>query len=248
MKTKNFKLDPLCGSDFDSVSKQAKQIATDKNIVVEFDFNGVKCLVDKNTNAEWLYRDYRNSWTMDWKTVGPDCVEQYPIETQNLLEQLTKIREEKAAKDAEEYRKKEATEKAVFDAKINGVELELKDIESWNKSRETNTDSYGKVTLDYAEGWAKLMQLEINTQINKMKEYNRELSPRFIQNVINVCAEKTSFEMGFMGISGFMYGCAVSILSQCWVHGEELRKWHNKEYGYEGVGVVNPAIMTIKHN
>jgi hypothetical protein len=24
-----------------------------------------------------------------------------------------------------------------------------------------------------------------------------------------------------------------------------LRKWHNKEYNYEGEGTVNPAILTI---
>ena len=42
-----------------------------------------------------------------------------------------------------------------------------------------------------------------------------------------------------------MYGCAVSILSQCWKYGEELRKWHNKEYNYDGDGVVNPAVLTI---
>jgi len=48
-----------------------------------------------------------------------------------------------------------------------------------------------------------------------------------------------------MGITGFMYGCAVNLLSQCWKHGEELRKWHNKEYGHEGDGVVNPAVFTI---
>lgn len=42
-----------------------------------------------------------------------------------------------------------------------------------------------------------------------------------------------------------MYGYAVSILSQCWEYGEYLRKWHNKEYGYDGDGVVNPAIMTV---
>lgn len=40
-------------------------------------------------------------------------------------------------------------------------------------------------------------------------------------------------------------GCAVSILSQCWEYGEYLRKWHNKEYGYDGDGVVNPAVMTV---
>lgn len=26
---------------------------------------------------------------------------------------------------------------------------------------------------------------------------------------------------------------------------EFLRKWHNKEYGYDGDGVVNPAVITV---
>jgi hypothetical protein len=42
-----------------------------------------------------------------------------------------------------------------------------------------------------------------------------------------------------------MYGGAVSILAQCWEYGEDLRKWHNKEYDYEGDGTVNPAVVTI---
>jgi hypothetical protein len=58
-------------------------------------------------------------------------------------------------------------------------------------------------------------------------------------------AEPTSFELGFLGITGFMYGAAVQILSKCWKHGEDLRKWHNNEYGHEGEGVVNPAILTL---
>lgn len=225
---KNFKLNTSCGNTFSDVAKKAKDIALDKNIVVEFDFNGVKCLVDKETNLDYLYRDYSNSWTMGWKTVGANCVAKYDKETQAELNRLTKIKEEKAAKEAEEYRKKEAAEKAVFDTKINGIELELKDVDGWNKSREANTDPYGKAALDYAEGWAKLMQVEIDKG-NKLVDI----------------AEKTSHELGFMGITGFMYGCAVNLLSQCWKHGEELRKWHNKEYGHEGDGVVNPAVLMI---
>ena len=58
-------------------------------------------------------------------------------------------------------------------------------------------------------------------------------------------ADRLSREADTEGITGFMYGCAVSILSKCWVYGEYLRKWHNKEYGYDGDGVVNPAIMTV---
>ena len=58
-------------------------------------------------------------------------------------------------------------------------------------------------------------------------------------------AERCGFKADEEGITGFMYGCAVNILSQCWEYGEYLRKWHNKEYNYDGDGVVNPAIMTI---
>ena len=52
-------------------------------------------------------------------------------------------------------------------------------------------------------------------------------------------------EVNKEGITGFMYGAAVSILSQCWEYGEYLRKWHNKDYGYDGDGVVNPAVITV---
>ena len=59
-------------------------------------------------------------------------------------------------------------------------------------------------------------------------------------------AGKLSHEADVEGITGFMYGAAVSILSQCWLYGEYLRKWHNKEYNCDGDGVVNPAIITIE--
>lgn len=59
-------------------------------------------------------------------------------------------------------------------------------------------------------------------------------------------ADKLSYDADTEGITGFMYGCAVSILSQCWEYGQYLRKWHNKEYGYDGMGVVNPAVMSLK--
>lgn len=58
-------------------------------------------------------------------------------------------------------------------------------------------------------------------------------------------ADKTSHEADTEGITGFMYGCAVNALSQLWEYGEELRRWHNKEYNYDGDGVVNPAILTV---
>lgn len=91
-----------------------------------------------------------------------------------------------------------------------------------------NTDGYGAGIFRYAEKWANLMEEEI-TKGSRIRDV----------------AQKLSHDADTEGITGFMYGAAVSILSQCWVHGEELKKWHNKEYDYEGEGVANPALITI---
>jgi hypothetical protein len=227
---KNYKLDASVGSNFTHVSKKAKQIATEKGVTVEFDFNGVTCLVNKDTNLEWLYRDCSNSWTMEWKTVGADCVENYSAEVQADFEKRSKIREEKRAKEDAEYRAKEAKEKKEFEAKVKGVELELSDADGWKKAREVNSDGYGGTALDYAEGWAKLMQIEIAKG-----------------ETVAECYDYSQKGLGFLGITGFQFGCAVSILSQVWKHGEELRKVHNKKYGVseDNKGTVNPAVLTI---
>lgn len=232
---KNIRLNVDCGNTFQSVSKKAKEIATERRINVEFKFNGILCIVDSSTNLDYLYRDYCNAWTMNWNLVGPKTTPIYDIETTKELERLTQIKEEKYAKQQEKYRKKEEAAKVKFETKVSSIELELKDVEGWMHSREINTDPYGKCTLDFAEGWAKLMQMEIKEKGYSKVDYA----------ILNGIAEKTSRELDFLGITGFMYGYAVNLLSQCWIHGEELRKWHNKEYGHEGDGVVNPALLTI---
>lgn len=91
-----------------------------------------------------------------------------------------------------------------------------------------NGHPYGLACFRYAENWANLMEAEME----KGKE-------------IKDIAEKMSYQADTEGITGFMYGMSVNILSHCWEHGEELRKWHNKEYNHEGEGVVNPAILTV---
>lgn len=103
------------------------------------------------------------------------------------------------------------------------------DKEKWEKFVNANNDSYGSGVVRYAERWANMMEQEIENG----------------KSLVEI-ADATSHKADTEGITGFMYGCAVSILSQVWEHGEELRKWHNKEYGHEGEGVVNPAILTIK--
>jgi len=92
-----------------------------------------------------------------------------------------------------------------------------------------STDSYSLGVVKYMLRWAEMMENEINQGLS-----------------VSSAAEKTQFSADTEGITIFMYGCAVKALSQLWEHGEALRRWHNKEYGYDGDGCVNPAILTIK--
>lgn len=97
---------------------------------------------------------------------------------------------------------------------------------------ELNSDGYSRACFTYAERWAEILEKEIDENGD-------------VRKIITENAERLSHVADTEGITGFMYGCAVNILSQCWEYGEELRKWHNKEYSYDGDGVVNPAILTL---
>lgn len=59
-------------------------------------------------------------------------------------------------------------------------------------------------------------------------------------------AQITQYEANIgLGITRFMYGCAVETLCEFWKYGEELRMWHNQKYDYSGEGIVNSAIFEI---
>ena len=229
MEAKNLKLETGCGDRFGTVAKKAQELAVMScGNAVEFDFNGVLCVVDSETNLDWLFRDYCNAHTMNWETVGAKCVEQYDPAVQKELDKRTAEENAREEERRKKYKLKEEKERAEYEKSVAGVEMEFGNEQMWKDGLDKNVDPYGRCCYDYAEAWAKLMQV----QISKGK-------------TVAQCAEKTSHQLSFFGITGFMYGCAVGILSSCWKHGEELRKWHNKEYGHEGDGVVNPAILTI---
>lgn len=105
----------------------------------------------------------------------------------------------------------------------------------YKKGLKNNQDSYGSAVFRYAERWADMMEAGIKD--------NPDLT---VSEFIDIHAEQMSYDADTEGITGFMYGCAVSILSQALIHGEELRVWHNKQYSVENSdGVVNPACLVI---
>lgn len=99
-----------------------------------------------------------------------------------------------------------------------------------------NTDPYGGRVVSYTEDWANLMEA-------------RMANGEKLEDI----ADATSHEADTDGITGFMYGCAVSALAHFWEHGEAVRRWHNiktqvrdeGEKANESGGVLNPALLTI---
>lgn len=223
------KLETYAGEDFTKVARKAKQIAESANQNVEFDFNERKCLVDSQTNLANLYRDYLNSFVMGWQTIGPVC-EEYSVSIQAELANKKRLAEQKEKEQTKLYQIKEEKEKAEFEQKVKGIELELLDVDAFNEWKVKNSDAYSACVFEYAEGWARLMQAEMAKG-----------------KTLAECARETSFELGYLGITGAMYGFAVGVLAKCWKHGEALRRWHNKGYKHEGEGVVNPAVLVVNN-
>lgn len=109
-------------------------------------------------------------------------------------------------------------------------------LDDWNNGLSANKDAYGRRCFTYADEWAARMEAAIAKC-----------------ETVEGCAKRCSREADTDGITGFMYGDAVSILAQCWMHGEALRRWHNidTQIGHEGEkanesgGTLNPALLSI---
>jgi len=119
----------------------------------------------------------------------------------------------------------------------NLATFEVSDPAVWQKWKDNNSDGYGLGVLSFAARWANLMEA-------KMAEGHA------LADIAQQCEREADTE----GITGFMYGAAVSTLASCWAHGEELRRWHNldTQLGNEGEkanedgGVLNPAIINMR--
>ena len=130
--------------------------------------------------------------------------------------------------------KKVAETKAAFE--IAPERMSVSDPEAWKKCVEANSDGYGSATVRYAEKWARIMEGWMSKGLT-------------VAEGADMASQLADDE----GITGLMYGCAVSILSEMWEHGEALRLWHNKktQIGTEGDkanetgGVLNPALLNI---
>ena len=106
----------------------------------------------------------------------------------------------------------------------------------YDEYKAKNSDPYGAGVVTFERRWANAMEVFL--------EDGRDLA---------AIAEDASRIADTEGITGFMYGCAVSTLAACWKYGDQLRRWHNikTQLGNEGAkanesgGVLNPALLSI---
>lgn len=142
-----------------------------------------------------------------------------------------KARQEEAAR--KERERKAKVEAILADAPET---MTLADADGWGKAKAANSDPYGGAVMTYAERWARMMEA-------RMAKGER------IADMADECSHLADEE----GITGFMYGAAVSTLARVWKHGEALRLWHNLktqirdegEKANESGGVLNPACLSI---
>ncbi len=231
---RNIKIEAGLGDMFQKVAQKAKDAAiTVQNRNCQFNFNGIECIVGPDTDLDNLYKYYTDAHTMEWKEVGPVCENEYSPEVQQELNKRRQKQEEEMEAQRAIWKKEQEEKTAKVTETTKGLQIELKDAALWEDQKKVNADGgYGQAIMEFAERWALLMQAKIDTT-------------KDIQFQVAALADKASHEADTEGITGFMYGAAVQELSACWKYGEELRKWHNKEYGHEGKGVVNPAVLTI---
>lgn len=117
------------------------------------------------------------------------------------------------------------------------VEGKEQDYKAWF---DKNDDPYGRRCFTYAEAWAERLEAQIAVDGDAA-------------TTIQKYADAFSREVDTDGITGFMYNMAVQILAVCWVHGDLLRRWHNREvqFGNEGDkanetdGVLNSALLRV---
>lgn len=201
--------------------------------LVSFEFNGITVSVKSNSDPELIYRDWSRglSGYID-KNVGPYP---NPVLTDEEKENDARIEAENERKRQERQAEANARHaeavKTLEEMLENAPAIELSDEAAWQESVRVNSgDSYSNGVTVFAERWARIMQVKLAAG-EKLEDI----------------ADPSIREADVDGITGFMYGCAVSLLAQTWKHGRELNRWHNKQYGVDEdvEGTVNPAVLTI---
>ncbi len=206
--------DVAAGSRITDVITEAIALSEKEERIIRFEFNGVIVSVSSNSDPELIHRDCLRSFSgyID-KNVGPNpspvlTDEERASDASIAKENERKNQERQAKRMAENEARREAVEAKLVDA----PGIDLIDEACWQNNKDINSEGYGGAVMAYAERWARLMQIEI-------------ANGKKLEDV----AGATSDEADLEGITGFMTGGAISILSHCWKYGKQLQRWYTSK-------------------
>lgn len=234
---KTYRIEALGGDEITSTIEKAIGIAAIRDFEVQFNFNDVEVCARGDSNADLLYRDWSRAMAGSHDgAVGPYPPADLSVEQLARDEEVRIANENRLTESRQNYQREQDAKAAQCDAEIGSIPIDLADAAEWQKCKDANQDGYGGACVSFAERWARLMQVRMARGAT-----------------VAEVAKQASSDADVEGITGFMYGCAVSMLSACWVHGDALRRWHNidTQIGTEGEranedgGVLNPALLNI---
>lgn len=222
--------EPMCGS---TISKTAVDMVTAVTLNgyarAEATFNDIKLSVDRPSGGMSSIAEMERT-----------IVDYYYAESARRRDEYLASDEYKEQQRA--YEEKVARERIEYEDAISQAPTSMSYIEGYGEAKwkafvDANQDGYGGAVVQFAETWARLV------------EGAMEAGGKF-EEVVDSCSRIAD---SHFGITGFMYGCAISTLADTWKHGEQLRRWHNSKTQINGEGdkananggVLNPALLCI---
>ena len=205
----------------------------EQGALISFKFNGVTVSVRGDSDVDLIYRDWHRALKgYTKKRVGPypkvDLSEEEKANDTRIEALNEQRRQEHDVHRREEQRRQDLMLEGALSAAPE--KMTIRDKKAYRSINRTNSDPYGQSVIHYAETWARLMEARMTHG-----------------DTLEACADEASHLADNEGISGAMYGFAVNFLAKVWVHGDQLRKWHNKKFGVseDEEGTVNPSIIRV---
>ena len=112
----------------------------------------------------------------------------------------------------------------------------MKNVKKWNEWIKNNKNPYGGACVKVAR---RVMELLDRDPTPLHNGYYPDIHTAHGL----ICQADEDTNAG--GITGFMASCVAQMVTECHERGEEFRKSHNGEE-YDGEGVINHALVTIK--
>ncbi len=214
------KADHIKDAIAEAISIASEKETSIKHAEIEFAFNGVIITINANSNRKQIYRDYcraRKGYIA--KMIGPNTalLTLKDRQSDNRIRSRKKRKTQKEQRTAEVARQLHAAQ--LKEAIKNAPMMIFKDelyISKWKqlKIRRIRNDQNTKYLFPFMTNWARLMQ-------------------KYMQDgeTLDQCAKK-AFAMADTDDIDIECYTAISILSELWIYGDQLKQWHNLSHEF----------------